>query len=78
MPDITAFLLHRVAEGEALAAALLDRASERHDEVRIDRGTWLPDDVDAVAAPVYAPCPTLRTLAQVYADHPDYDPAWNA
>jgi hypothetical protein len=22
------------------------------------------------------PCPTLRALAAVYADHPDYDPAW--
>ncbi|WP_235738983.1 DUF6221 family protein [Nocardioides alcanivorans] len=23
------------------------------------------------------PCSTLRALASVYADHPDYDPAWN-
>jgi hypothetical protein len=23
-----------------------------------------------------APCPTLRSLAAVYADHPGYDPAW--
>ena len=22
------------------------------------------------------PCPTLRALASVYADHPDYDPGW--
>lgn len=24
------------------------------------------------------PCLTLRTLAAVYADHPDYDPAWTS
>lgn len=23
------------------------------------------------------PCPTLLALAQPYADHPDYDPAWS-
>lgn len=22
------------------------------------------------------PCPTLRALASIYADHPDFDPAW--
>lgn len=25
---------------------------------------------------VEAPCPTLRALASVYADHPDYQPEW--
>lgn len=24
-----------------------------------------------------APCPTLRALAQVYSDHPSFDPTWN-
>lgn len=23
------------------------------------------------------PCPTIRVLASVYADHPDFDPAWS-
>jgi hypothetical protein len=23
-----------------------------------------------------APCPTMRNLAAVYSDHPDYDPSW--
>ena len=24
-----------------------------------------------------APCPTMRNLAAVYSDHPDYDPEWS-
>lgn len=28
------------------------------------------------AVPVEFPCQTVRVLAAVYADHPDYDPAW--
>jgi hypothetical protein len=31
-----------------------------------------PDDI----APTPFPCPTLRALATVYADHPDYRPEW--
>ena len=34
-----------------------------------------PDGWDQ-AEPVDWPCPTLRTLAQPYAEHPDYDPDW--
>jgi len=31
---------------------------------------------DHHADPTPAPCPTLRLLAAVYVDHPDYDEAW--
>jgi hypothetical protein len=47
----------------------------------LDRATWgqpfIVCRVCAIGArQVVAPCPTLRALAAVYADHPDYDPAW--
>ena len=29
-----------------------------------------------VADRIIAPCDTVRALAAVYADHPDYDPSW--
>lgn len=72
MTTLTEFLLARIAEDEALAAALLDRAGERHDEVRIDRGAWLPDDVDAVAlghARVLAECEAKRRIVEMHAEH---------
>jgi hypothetical protein len=31
---------------------------------------------DHHADPTPAPCTTVRLLAQPYADHPDFDPAW--
>lgn len=34
-------------------------------------------DADHDGAPMVAwPCPTVRALASVYAEHPDYDEAW--
>jgi hypothetical protein len=36
------------------------------DEVLQDEHHWLP-----------WPCPTVRALAAVWCDHPDYDPAWS-
>ena len=37
-----------------------------------------PDDWNVIALPDEErfPCATLRHLAAVYADHPDFDPAW--
>ena len=33
---------------------------------------------DADDSPMEWPCPTMRILAAVYADHPDYQPEWAA
>lgn len=48
-----------------------------------ERTEWHPEVGHAgvrpegfVASYVMAPCPTLRALAAVYSDHPDYDPIW--
>lgn len=40
-----------------------------------DDDEWVVYEAGQRVVEVY-PCPTLRALAAVHADHPDYDPAW--
>jgi hypothetical protein len=37
---------------------------------------WCTTCSDADDGPTYWPCRTVLLLASVYADHPDFDPAW--
>ena len=43
----------------------------------IDRTSNECVECEPSGTPDNYPCPTLRILAAVYSDHPDYDPAWS-
>ena len=86
---LTEFLLARVAEDEQGAPGVLNWLAVRDDYETYDRvradceakrriveqweriSTRLQVDLDQTQG-----WETLRVLASVYSDHPDYDPAW--
>lgn len=117
---ITAFLLARIAEDEAVAQAATvspsyhgsfgETAAEEIVNLALSEGAeragadhfenWMPARVLAQCAAYRAiverhtgtmwvvemcdecrdqtrPCPTLRTLVAIWADHPDFDSAWS-
>lgn len=61
-PTLTDFLLARIAEDEAAATCSTC-------------AVWDACDFDGPPE-VDLPCPTLRSLASTYADHPDYREGW--
>lgn len=71
----------RVLAECAAKRAIVDEHSSR-EVASLDSDTWgQPFSVcrrcrDGAGRQIVAPCPTLRALASVYADHPDLDPSW--
>ena len=61
-------------------ARVLREVEARRAILAIHEYEWLgPDDAAWKGCPVDVedwPCRTVRALASVYADHPDYDPEW--
>ena len=82
---ITEFLLARIAEDEAVARAWRTRIDQGEIPI-LFHGVVIPDRVLAECAAKrrivegwrdeYHDTWVLMHLASVYADHPDYDPAW--
>ena len=67
-------LPHTLAVRRTLTVALADCAAKR---AIIRQARWTGQRLEPVAGDVVSfPIGVLFTLAQPYADHPDYDPAW--
>lgn len=49
---------------------------EENEQQRVPASRLGPELFTCAECQDFLPCPTLRALAAVYADHPDYDPAW--
>lgn len=81
------FLAARIAEDEAVrwqpARARAEYAAKRAIVEFHVRQDWLPEGRDECSVcgcadchSVAWPCETLRILAAIHADHPDYDASW--
>ena len=69
-----------LAESEAKRRIVAEHGPE--EVASLERGSFGKAFVacrrcQTMAGQIIAPCPTLRLLAQVYADHPDYQPEWS-
>ena len=81
MNALTDFILARVVEDEAEVDALLGEWGRLADGRRLERQCEAYRRIVASESAPYvdghAPnTTTLRLLASVYSDHPDYNPAW--